>query len=315
MSTSPTGPASPASSATPTSSSAPALSPSSTTETPADNAACAAPTTAAESASKTAPVAASRQPVVAQQTTRSRAITLAAVAAIAVAVIALPRHLAPAQTPGTADPRPEANERPMSTDRELPAQPSVPTSAAARAAASAPVAAPSVHVDAATGAGSESRGRTPAKPVRNAAATPSSRVATESSTRGPTAREVVENADRAGSVAAPAHAEPTATPPAPAASTETAAAYAPVTTITGCLEVSVDGDRFRLADTEGTNAPKARSWRTGFLKKRPVAVEIVGNPEALALRQQVGKRIAATGVQTSRELEISSLRVVSPSCD
>jgi hypothetical protein len=91
-------------------------------------------------------------------------------------------------------------------------------------------------------------------------------------------------------------------------------AIAPVT-ITGCLEVSVDGDRFRLADTEGASAPKARSWRSGFLKKRSVPVDLVGDPQALSLRQQVGRRVAATGVQTSRELEVSSVRVVSPSCD
>jgi hypothetical protein len=96
------------------------------------------------------------------------------------------------------------------------------------------------------------------------------------------------------------------------ASTETAAA-APVT-ITGCLEASVNDDRFRLADTEGDNAPKARSWRSGFLKKRTAPVDLIGvNPRSLEMH--VGKKVSATGVLVSRELKVSSVHVVSPSCN
>jgi len=153
----------------------------------------------------------------------------------------------------------------------------------------------------------------PAKPPQKATATPSPKVATESSMRVPAAASVVPPRAREASETS-ASVEPTVTVPPPAPPAETAAAIAPVT-ITGCLEVSVDGDRFRLADTEGASAPKARSWRSGFLKKRTVPVELVGDSGALGLKQQVGKRIAATGVQTSRELDVSSVRVVSASCD
>ncbi len=97
-----------------------------------------------------------------------------------------------------------------------------------------------------------------------------------------------------------------------AASAETAAAT-PVT-ITGCLEASVSEDRFRLADTEGDNAPKARSWKSGFLKKRTAPVDLVGvNPRALEMH--VGKKVSATGVLTSRELKVSSVHVVAPYCN
>src|SRR5690606_6202946 len=100
-----------------------------------------------------------------------------------------------------------------------------------------------------------------------------------------------------------------ATPsPAPGASPS------PVT-ITGCLEISTDGNDFRLADTEGTDAPKSRSWRTGFLKKRTAPVALVAPPDLLALKNSVGKRVAATGVLTSRELQVSSLRVVAAACN
>ena len=86
-------------------------------------------------------------------------------------------------------------------------------------------------------------------------------------------------------------------------------------TITGCLEAFGNGDRFRLTDTEGANAPKARSWRTGFLKKHSAAVDLVGTHDVIALKRQIGQRVAVSGVQTNRELQVSSVRVVSPSCN
>ena len=86
-------------------------------------------------------------------------------------------------------------------------------------------------------------------------------------------------------------------------------------TITGCLEVSTDGDTFRLADVEGGDAPKARSWRTGFLKKRPAPVMLVDPPDRAALTTNVGHRVAATGQLATRELKLHSLRVVGSSCN
>jgi hypothetical protein len=86
-------------------------------------------------------------------------------------------------------------------------------------------------------------------------------------------------------------------------------------TITGCLEVSVDRDDFRLTDTEGADAPRSRSWRTGFLKKRATPVALVEPPDRLTLQTQVGRRVAATGLLTSHDLRVNSLRVVGPACD
>jgi hypothetical protein len=108
---------------------------------------------------------------------------------------------------------------------------------------------------------------------------------------------------------APAEAEPDSASPAETTVT------APPVTITGCLEVSVDEDQYRLTDTEGANAPVARSWRSGFLKKRPTPIALVEPPSVLALRSHVGQRIAATGILTNRELHPSALRVVNRSCD
>ena len=58
----------------------------------------------------------------------------------------------------------------------------------------------------------------------------------------------------------PAHNPPEA-PTAPAA--------APVT-VAGCLERA--DETFRLKNTQGPDAPKARSWKSGFLKKSPTSI-------------------------------------------
>jgi hypothetical protein len=101
-------------------------------------------------------------------------------------------------------------------------------------------------------------------------------------------------------------------PPAPVSA---GAGEATPVTITGCLEISVDHDAFRLTDTEGADAPRSRSWRTGFLKKGSAPVALVEPPERLALQTNVGQRVAATGLLTSHDLRVSALRVVGPACN
>jgi hypothetical protein len=86
-------------------------------------------------------------------------------------------------------------------------------------------------------------------------------------------------------------------------------------TIVGCLEISTDGDTFRLNDVEGADAPKSRTWRSGFLKKRTAPVTLVEPPNRLTLTSNVGRRVAATGQLNSRDLKVSSLRVVGSSCN
>ena len=117
---------------------------------------------------------------------------------------------------------------------------------------------------------------------------------------------------------------PIATPPARANVAATTARPLPVSTdnaglapvtLTGCLEMSVSRDAFRLSDTDGAAAPKARSWRTAFLKKRTAPVALVEAPDPHGLQIEVGKRVAATGVLVDREMKVSSVRVVGASCD
>ena len=111
-----------------------------------------------------------------------------------------------------------------------------------------------------------------------------------------------------------------APPPAPvepaAPAAEAAGNVAPgLVTITGCLEISTDGDTFRLTDAEGADVPKSRSWRSGFFKKRPAPVMLAEPLDRVSLKSNVGKRVAATGHLANRDLRVNSLRVVGPSCN
>jgi len=83
-------------------------------------------------------------------------------------------------------------------------------------------------------------------------------------------------------------------------------------TITGCLER--DDDTFRLKDATGANAPKARSWKTGFLKKGAASIEVRDASHRLKLNDHVGRRVSVTGVLIDREIRARSVQRVSATC-
>ena len=83
-------------------------------------------------------------------------------------------------------------------------------------------------------------------------------------------------------------------------------------TITGCL--ANNEDTFLLKDTSGTDAPKSRSWRSGFLKKRPATIELFDATNSLRLPSYVGQRVAATGMLINHEMRAQSLQRVAASC-
>ena len=87
---------------------------------------------------------------------------------------------------------------------------------------------------------------------------------------------------------------------------------APVT-ITGCLEQ--DDETFRLKNTTGDQAPKARSWKSGFLKKNPASIEVVDASNKAQLPSHVGQRVVVTGMLVDREMQVRSLRRVATSCN
>ena len=78
-------------------------------------------------------------------------------------------------------------------------------------------------------------------------------------------------------------------------------------TIAGCL-VQDDG-RFMLKNVSGDDAPKSRSWKSGFLRKRSQAIELIDQAGTKRLAPYVGQQIETTGVLEERAMRVKSLRV------
>ena len=102
-------------------------------------------------------------------------------------------------------------------------------------------------------------------------------------------------------VKAPVKAAPAKPAPAKAAPAKVAAAPAVVpvdpnsVTMIGCLET--DGTNYRLADVQGNQATKGRSWKTGFITKKSKPVELVGAASSLNLKGSIGRKISVVGVK------------------
>ena len=84
-------------------------------------------------------------------------------------------------------------------------------------------------------------------------------------------------------------------------------------TITGCLDQ--DNDTFRLKNTSGEDAPKGRSWKSGFLKKGSKAIEVVDARHRLNLASHVGQRVTVSGMLDDKELAGSSIKRLAESCN
>ena len=86
----------------------------------------------------------------------------------------------------------------------------------------------------------------------------------------------------------------------------------PAVTITGCLER--DAETFRLVKTTGADAPKSRSWKTGFITKRQASITVADTANRAKLQSHVGQRVSVTGVLVDREMQVRSLQRVAASC-
>jgi hypothetical protein len=133
----------------------------------------------------------------------------------------------------------------------------------------------------------------------------------------------------ASEVAAPAVTVQTASKKsmnAAASSTESAVAVMPMpepvktsglkavpATIAGCLQRS--DDTFKLTDTDGIDVPKARSWKTGFLKKGTATIEVADPGNRARLANHIGRRVSVTGMLTDRQMQVRSVRRISATCD
>jgi hypothetical protein len=84
-------------------------------------------------------------------------------------------------------------------------------------------------------------------------------------------------------------------------------------TVSGCLQGG--DDSFWLKDTDGADAPRARSWKSGFLMKHAASIQVVDRTDALNLPKYVGQRVAATGTLANRTMQARSLHRVAASCE
>jgi hypothetical protein len=86
---------------------------------------------------------------------------------------------------------------------------------------------------------------------------------------------------------------------------------APVT-LAGCVERNADG--FWLKNASGDGAPTSRSWKSGFLRKKSLTVELVDRGYTHRLATYVGQRVETTGLLVDREMNVKALKVLG-SCD
>ena len=107
---------------------------------------------------------------------------------------------------------------------------------------------------------------------------------------------------KAPAKAAPAQPAPAKAAPAKAVPARVAAAPVAVVpvdpntvTMIGCLES--DGSKYRLADVQGNQAPKGRSWKTGFVTKKTKNIDLVGAPASLKLQDHVGRKVSVSGLR------------------
>lgn len=105
------------------------------------------------------------------------------------------------------------------------------------------------------------------------------------------------------------------TPAAKAQAGESAQAEEPAVpaTIEGCLVQ--DNETFRLRNTSGEDAPKGRSWKSGFIKKSAKTIELVDARHRMNLARHVGERVSVTGMLADRELQGTSIKRLAESCE
>ena len=118
----------------------------------------------------------------------------------------------------------------------------------------------------------------------------------------------------AAAKAAPAKAVPVKAAPAKAAAAKVA--VAPVessnsVTLTGCLQA--DGRKYMLTDLEGAQAPKGRSWKTGYVTKKSKDMEVVAT-SGVKLGDHIGHKVSVVGVRNDTHLQARSIKQLAASC-
>lgn len=84
-------------------------------------------------------------------------------------------------------------------------------------------------------------------------------------------------------------------------------------TVTGCLQR--DGGGYRLRDTDGEDAPRSRSWKSGFIKKSSTPLEMIDAGNGARLSDHLGQRVSVNGTVISHEMHELSLRRLAATCE
>lgn len=93
----------------------------------------------------------------------------------------------------------------------------------------------------------------------------------------------------------------------------TSARNVDMVTYVGCLRVADHGQRFVLEDISGPNAPRGRSWKTGFIMKRTIDMEVQPT-RGLKLRENVGRLVRITGRRQGDALFARSVSFAGATC-
>ncbi len=157
----------------------------------------------------------------------------------------------------------------------------------------------------------------PAVPAKAPAVSPAASAPRESNA-SPVRPAVTSTATSRPMETTKARAETAPVPPSPArpsspADAHSAAAAASIDTVTisGCLDF--DGKSAWLKDTSGVDAPRTRSWRSGFLRKRSPRIALVDGPSSAEVYD--GRLVSVTGVLVDREMRVSSLKPIAGDCE
>ena len=98
--------------------------------------------------------------------------------------------------------------------------------------------------------------------------------------------------------------------PARAAEKAPAKSTAPVS-MTGCLRAG--GGGYVLTSLKGNQAPKARSWKTGYIMK--TTRDVVVRPAAgMKLQDHVGRQVTVVGMVDGTHMTARTIRRVATSC-
>ena len=99
----------------------------------------------------------------------------------------------------------------------------------------------------------------------------------------------------------------------PAAQKSTAKPNTSVT-VSGCLET--EGRAFKLTEVKGPQAPKGRSWKTGFIKKTTKDnVEVVSASSSVKLIDHVGRQVTVVGMTAGgSQIRATSIKRTAAAC-